>query len=257
MKRSTVILFRILVILYIIALAILCFGHFGNLPQIHNKILGLEQDKVFHFLMFLPFPLLSYFALGKSPSGPWKALGIVLLIFLAGCLIGIFILTCGYFPYAVSCWFGNVFDRNRWQGLNATAFLDRDFPEDASAIRWLNQEVEFQPLILEAYGDSYSGFCVVSAMTGLPTLEGWYVHEWLWRGDTDALNKRRADIDFIYTADDEDAVRALLYGYDISYIYVGSNERAAYPELNHRTLQNMGDIVFEDGDTYIVAVGHQ
>ena len=176
---------------------------------------------------------------------------------LAGCLIGIFILTCGYFPYAVSCWFGNVFDRNRWQGLNATAFLDRDFPEDASAIRWLNQEVEFQPLILEAYGDSYSGFCVVSAMTGLPTLEGWYVHEWLWRGDTDALNKRRADIDFIYTADDEDAVRALLYGYDISYIYVGSNERAAYPELNHRTLQNMGDIVFEDGDTYIVAVGHQ
>lgn len=87
MKRSTVILFRILMILYIIALAILCFGHFGNLPQIHSKILGLEQDKVFHFLMFLPFPLLSYFALGKSPSGPWKALGIVLLIFLAGCLI--------------------------------------------------------------------------------------------------------------------------------------------------------------------------
>ena len=49
----------------------------------------------------------------------------------------------------------------------------------------------------------------------------------------------------------------MLYRYDVSYIYVGSNERAAYPDLNHRTLQGMGDIVFEDGNTYIVAVGRQ
>ncbi len=176
---------------------------------------------------------------------------------LTGCLIAVFVLTCGYFPYAVSCWFGNVFDHSRYQGLSAAAFLDGAFPEDAAAIRWLNQEVEFQPIILEAYGDSYSDSCVVSAMTGLPTLEGWYVHEWLWRGDTDSLNRRQEDIDFIYTSDDEEAVRRMLYRYDVSYIYVGSNERAAYPDLNHRTLQGMGDIVFEDGNTYIVAVGRQ
>lgn len=87
MKKSTVILFRILIVLYLVAVAVLCFGHFGKLPQIHSKILGIEQDKLVHFLMFLPFPLLSYFAVGKNPAGPWKALGEVLLIFLAGCLI--------------------------------------------------------------------------------------------------------------------------------------------------------------------------
>ena len=87
MKKSTVILFRVLIVLYLAAIAVLCFGHFGNLPQIHSKILGFEEDKVVHFLMFLPFPLLSYFAVGKNPASPWKALGEVLLIFLAGCLI--------------------------------------------------------------------------------------------------------------------------------------------------------------------------
>ena len=176
---------------------------------------------------------------------------------LTGALAAVFLLTCFYFPYAVSCWYGNVFDLNAWQGLDATAYLDTAYPEDASAIRWLNQEVEFQPLILEAPGDSYSEYNVVSAMTGLPTLEGWYVHEWLWRNDPEDLNRKRNEIDFIYTSDDVDAVRRLLYKYDISYIYVGSCERALYPELNDRTLQKLGDVVFEDGSTYIVAVGRQ
>ena len=100
MKRNTTLCFRILMILYIIALAVLCFGHFGSLPQIHSKILGLEQDKVVHFLMFLPFPLLSYYALGIQPSGPWKAIGLVLLIFLAGSLVAAATeIAQGFLPY--------------------------------------------------------------------------------------------------------------------------------------------------------------
>ena len=87
MKRKTVLLARILMILYVVAVAFLCFGHLNDLPHIHGKVLGIDQDKLVHFLMFLPFPLLSYFAIGKNPSGPWKAIGTVLLIFVAGCLI--------------------------------------------------------------------------------------------------------------------------------------------------------------------------
>ena len=87
MNRKTLLLARILMILYILAVAGLCFGHLDKLPKATRTIFGLELDKVIHFLMFLPFPLLSYFAIGKNPSGPWKAIGEVLLIFLAGCLI--------------------------------------------------------------------------------------------------------------------------------------------------------------------------
>ncbi len=100
MSRKATLIFRILMILYIIALAVLCFGHFGHLPQIHSKILGLEQDKVVHFLMFLPFPLLSYYALGIQPSGPWKAIGLVLLIFLTGSVLAAATeIAQGFLPY--------------------------------------------------------------------------------------------------------------------------------------------------------------
>ena len=55
-----------------------------NVPR---SLLGIPMDKVVHFLMFLPFPLLCYPALGWDPPGPRKALGVVLLFFLIGCLI--------------------------------------------------------------------------------------------------------------------------------------------------------------------------
>lgn len=45
---------------------------------------------------------------------------------------------------------------------------------------WLNKNVKGQPVVLEACGDSYQNYDNrVSAMTGLPTVLGWYVHEWL------------------------------------------------------------------------------
>lgn len=91
--------------------------------------------------------------------------------------------TFGYFGTSVYSWFGNIFDLSEYRGLDATAYLENVFSEDAGAIRWLDETIEGQPVVLEANGDSYSDYERVSAMTGLPTVLGWYVHEWLWRGD--------------------------------------------------------------------------
>ena len=90
----------------------------------------------------------------------------------------------------------------RISGLDATAFLEKDFPEDAGAIRWLQETVEGQPVVLEAQGDSYSDCERVSAMTGLPTVAGSYVHQWLWRNDLAELNGRVEDVENIYTGTD-------------------------------------------------------
>ncbi len=46
--------------------------------------------------------------------------------------------------------------------------------------------------------------------TGLPTVLGWYVHEWLWRNDVPDLNEKSADIESIYTSADEEYVKELL-----------------------------------------------
>lgn len=76
-----------------------------------------------------------------------------------------------------------MFSISEYRGLDATAYLENVFSEDAGAIRWLDETIEGQPVVLEANGDSYSDYERVSAMTGLPTVLGWYVHEWLWRGN--------------------------------------------------------------------------
>ena len=94
------------------------------------------------------------------------------------------------------------------------------FSEDAGAIRWLDETIEGQPVVLEANGDSYSDYERVSAMTGLPTVLGWYVHEWLWRGDPADLNVRAEDVKQMYTSTDTNEVLRLLEQYHVAYVII-------------------------------------
>lgn len=157
------------------------------------------------------------------------------------------LLTFCYTGTAISQWNGEVWNREGYQGLDATAFLETEFPGDASAIRWLQSKVSGTSVVLEAPGESYSSYCRVSAMTGLPTVQGWYVHEWLWRGEPDRLNEEKAQIETIYTSADEEQVRRLLDQYQVSYIFIGQMERENYPNLNETLLRSLGKVVFEDG----------
>lgn len=176
---------------------------------------------------------------------------------ISGICLFFLIWTVGYFGKSVDSWFGKVLNPSGYQGLYALGYLDTDFSEDVSAIQWLKENIKGAPVVLEVNGDSYSGYERVSAATGLPTILGWYVHEWLWRNDTDDLNRKQADIMSIYTSQDETQVRALLTEYGVSYIFVGSKEREKYEDsLNNALLQSLGEIVFmdEDSGTYIVKV---
>ena len=60
------------------------------------------------------------------------------------CFVG----CCCYIGTAVHSWFGEVWDKDQYQGLDATAFLESEFPEYAGAIRWLNEHVEGNPVVL-------------------------------------------------------------------------------------------------------------
>ena len=178
-----------------------------------------------------------------------KAVGVIGLVLLLG--------TCGYFGRSVDSWFGQVLDPSQYKGLNATAFLETDFVEDVGAIRWLKENIQDSPVVLEANGDSYSNYERASAMTGLPTVMGWYVHEWLWRNDVADLNEKSAEIETIYTSTDTQRVQELIEKYDISYIFAGSCEREKYGEnLNNAGLESLGEIVYQDPnyETYIVKI---
>lgn len=164
-------------------------------------------------------------------------------------------LTAGFSGNAITSQYGDITDSSRVKGLDASIYVSESFSSDYEAINWLNENVTGQPVVLEANGDSYSGYERVSVATGLPTVMGWYVHEWLWRNDTAAQNVRSADIKTIYTSTSREEVEALIEKYDISYIYIGTLEREKFPELNDTLLQEIGEVAYSNGtDTYIMKV---
>ena len=169
----------------------------------------------------------------------------------------VLISTCGYLENAITHWFTGFPKRNAYQTLNATNYLETAISDDAAAIRWLNDNVEGQPIILEASGDSYQDYDNrVSAMTGLPTVLGWYVHEWLWRNDLEEENQRKEDVQTIYTSSNADQIKSLIEKYKISYLFIGSCEYEKYGEINSELLASIGKVVFRQSETTIIEVSN-
>ena len=212
-----------------------------------NTMFKLTYQAYIMFGMTMLYAIFRLLIIGKNKI--LKAVSVIGLL--------LFVWTCGYFGNSAHSWFGEVWKPSQYKGLNATAFLETDFSEDVGGIRWLKEHIEDSPVVLEANGDSYSEYERVSAMTGLPTVMGWYVHEWLWRGNLADINARIADIESIYTSTDETQVRKLLEQYDVSYVFVGSCERKKYGEkLNNDMLKKLGEVVYQDEEwqTYIIKV---
>ena len=212
-----------------------------------NTMFKLTYQAYIMFGMTMIYAIFRLLVIGKN-----KILKVLAFIGLF-----LFVWTCGYFGNSVHSWFGTVWKSSQYKGLNATAFLETDFPEDVNGIRWLKENISDAPVVLEANGDSYSEYERVSAMTGLPTIMGWYVHEWLWRGDLADLNAKIEEIKEIYTSTDETRVKELLDEYNVSYIFVGSCERNKYgADLNNDLLKGLGEVVFQDSEypTYIVKI---
>ena len=73
MTTPKTILARILFFLYLAAIAFLCFMHVDKLPDVDKFLFGIPADKLAHFLMFLPFPILAYLAYDHLTNRFWSA----------------------------------------------------------------------------------------------------------------------------------------------------------------------------------------
>lgn len=164
------------------------------------------------------------------------------------------------FPiFAVRSYFNSL---RVYEGINGTTWLANEYPDDYAAIRWLNSRISDgsltagtgTPVIVEAEGDSYTDYAHVSAFTGLPTVIGWAVHEWLWRGTYDIVSPRREDVRQIYEDPDVEYTRKLLYTYGVRYVFVGTLERDRYSQLNEAKFRNLGSLVFQSNGTRIYAI---
>ena len=85
MTRRQRIIARILFGVYLVAVAWLCFGQFDSSQDMPTDLWGIPADKIVHFLMFLPFPVLAFFAFDRFTEKFWLSVLWTSVTFLAGC----------------------------------------------------------------------------------------------------------------------------------------------------------------------------
>jgi uncharacterized membrane protein len=112
-----------------------------------------------------------------------------------------------------------------WGVENRSATIELDY--DLEALRWLQDNVQGSPVVLEGNVDYYRGGGMrVAANTGLPTLVGQHQGEqrygWM-------VGQREEEVRKIYSDPLFEGILPLLRQDHVSYIYVGQLERLVYP----------------------------
>jgi uncharacterized membrane protein len=146
-----------------------------------------------------------------------------------------------------------------YEGINGTGWLSSQYPDNWAGILWLNDKLKSgqlgaNPVIVEADGDSYTDYNQVSAFTGIPTIVGWSVHEWLWRGSYDIVAPRKEEVRQIYESTDVIETKAILAKYHVGYIFVGTLERQKFTSLQEWKFKELGQPVFTSGETVIYKI---
>ena len=138
--------------------------------------------------------------------------------------------------------------------LDGMAWIERVYPDDYAAIRWLQANALPGAVVLEAPGDRYAAYDYVgrvSALTGVPTLLGWGNHQAQWRGSYAEPARREPDIEALFNGLDVQRTKALLEQYGITYVYVGHLERQRYNPAGLAKFADILDVAYQVGDVTI------
>ena len=113
---------------------------------------------------------------------------------------------------------------------------------DYQAIRWLQDNVEGSPVVLEAHMDQYRWGGRIANYTGLPTVIGWPWHQTQQRFDyRQQIHERAARVRLIYESTDAGIALDLLQHYDVSYVVVGELERLNYDANGLEKFERMAE----------------
>lgn len=89
MTHNQKILFRILFLLYLTGVLYLCFGRFDNAPSVEWSLFGIPTDKLVHFCMFFPFPLLAFLAFDRYTETARQTLAFMGITLAVGLLLAV------------------------------------------------------------------------------------------------------------------------------------------------------------------------
>ena len=132
-----------------------------------------------------------------------------------------------------------------------------ELSQDYDAIRWMQDNVEGSPVIVEANQVEYRWGTRYTVYTGLPGVVGWNWHQRQQRTITphDWVYSRVDDVNLFFDTEDLGFAKAFLDRYQVSYIIVGQLEKAKYSpegiEKFNQGLDSLWQVVYQDRETTI------
>lgn len=171
----------------------------------------------------------------------WKqliAIMVLLVVFLAHMMYPFFSLK-GYYGLT------------QYHGLYGLNWMAKSYPDDYAILTWMKTHIQGQPVILEAVGESYTDYARFSTFSGFPTVLGWRVHEWLWRGGFDEPQRRTQDVMTMYQDPLSANAQGLFGKYKVQFVLVGTLERKSY-QVAEEALLSIGNIAFRFGNSYVL-----
>jgi len=238
---------RILKVFYVVGIALIIFPEFFYVKDIYpahfrsNTMFKLGYQAFIWWSIIVGYVITEIVFFMKEKSK--RSMRTILILFF---IPQVFLVSI--FPiFAVRSYFGEL---KTYEGVYGLGWLEKEFPDSASVVAWLNKQSK-DAVIVEASGDSYTDNNHISAFTGLPTITGWAVHEWLWRGSFDIVSPRQEDVRVIYESNDTQEVRLMLEKYNVRYIIVGKQEREKYPAMQEGKFLEFGSVAFQAGETTV------
>ncbi|MEK9200877.1 MAG: DUF2298 domain-containing protein, partial [Patescibacteria group bacterium] len=232
---------KIFLVISLFCLGLIIFPEFFYFKDIYPMHFRSNTMFKLGYQVFILMSIISGYVVATTQS-KWYKLGVLPLVFLIG-----------IYPYfAVKSYFGGL---KNHQGLYGLEWFETRYPEDFEIVKLIekNYPPGKMPVILEASGDSYTDANRISAFSGAPTVGGWLVHEWLWRG-YDVIAKRTQEVRDVYETTDVNVAQTILKKYDVRLVIVGSGERQKYPTLDEKKFGKLGRVIYESGQTRVYEI---
>lgn len=246
-------------LIIVISTLLLIFPEFFYLKDIYPAHYRANTMFKLGYQAFMMLGIVSVYVIYRLRSNHFaKSLPLTIFNFVSIVLV---VLVSIYPYFAVNSYFGNLKNYSGLYGLN---WMKNQYPDDFALVSWIRENIncksasgkdcQNQPVIVEANGESYTDYARISANTGLPTIIGWPVHEWLWRGSYDEAGKRIPEVATIYESTDLEKIKTIFRKYNVSYVVVGSLEREKYPKLQEKKFADLGNIVFQSNNSKIYKI---
>lgn len=84
MKSNKRYIWALVLCCYFAAVLMVCLARPEQIPSLSRSLWGIPVDKIGHFLMFLPYPVIAYTAFKPTYPGRWQHILVLLAVFAVG-----------------------------------------------------------------------------------------------------------------------------------------------------------------------------